>query len=95
VAQEIPCGGPQQEIVRGVLEDPHSPDGDVDAVKRIAGAVGQPVSKAAARFDDGNVKRPWRRLREVQRQCGTAEAAADDRDVRGLITGHGVTTHQE
>ena len=74
-------GIPMRQVVRRVRIDEMNLQRCIEAVVRVFGVVGDAAAGPFARLDEVDVKRPSGHARQVDREDGAGEAAADDRDI--------------
>ena len=76
-----PFGVPAGQVARGVGIDEMDLQRRVEPVVRIVGIVGDAAAGPFARLDDGDVEGPFGQSRQMDREDGAGEAAADHGDV--------------
>ena len=74
-------GVPAGQVVRRVRIDEMDLQRRVQPVVRVGGIVGDAAAGPFARLDDGDVERPSGQSRQMDREDGAGEAAADHGDV--------------
>ena len=76
-----PFGVPAGQVARRVRIDEMDLQRRVQPVVRVFGIVGDAAAGPFARLDDGDVERPSGQPRQMDREDGACEAAADHGDV--------------